>query len=109
LSEAIIFDRAQVYARSQLSFSLTFERFPEEVLGRADAGKVAIFGDDQNKIQAVTKISTQPDLYLMVARVVDPKVLKHMDSARETVGEYHQLLICSSSFLSFLFLSPSSC
>jgi two-component system nitrogen regulation sensor histidine kinase NtrY len=91
LSEAIVFDRQHVIARTELSFSLTFERLPEEVLSRADSGQVAIFGDDQNKIQAVVKISRGPDLYLMVARVVDPKVLQHMQAARETVNEYHKL------------------
>ena len=45
----------------------------------------------QDKIQAVVKITHAPDEYLMVARVVDPKVLKHMEAARETVSEYHQL------------------
>ena len=92
LSEAIVFDRQQrVLARTEFSFSLTFERFPEQVLSRADGGQVAVFGDDQNKIQAVIKISSAPNLYLMVARVVDPKVLQQMAAARETVQEYHQL------------------
>ncbi len=92
LSEAIVFDRQQrVLARTEFSFSLTFERFPEQVVSRADNGQVAIFGDDQNKIQAVAKISSTPDLYLMVARTVDPKVLQQMGAARETVNEYHQL------------------
>lgn len=91
LSEAIVFDRQRVIARTILSFSLTFERLPEEVLSRADTGQVTVFGDEQNKIQAVTKISGAPDVYLMVTRVVDPKVLEHMAAARETVEEYHQL------------------
>jgi two-component system nitrogen regulation sensor histidine kinase NtrY len=82
LSEAVVFDRTRVLARTLLSFSLTFERLPEEILSRADDGQVAIFGDDQDKIQAVVKISTSPHLYLMVARVVDPKVLQHMQAAR---------------------------
>lgn len=91
LSEAIVFDRQQVLARTELSFSLTFERLPEEVLSRADNGQIAIFADDQNKIQGVVKISHMPDLYLLVARVVDPKVLRHMEAARATVNEYQQL------------------
>lgn len=91
LSEAIVFDRQHVLARTALSFSLMFERLPEQVLQRADAGQVVVFGDDQNKIQAVMKISELPTLYVMVTRVVDPKVLEHMQAARETVTEYHAL------------------
>ena len=91
LSESIVFDRRGVLARSTLSFSLMFERLPEPVLARADSGQVAVFGDAQDKIQAVIKISHQPDLYMLVVRVVDPKVLEHMQAARETVNQYHQL------------------
>jgi len=91
LTESIVFDRQGVIARTALSFSLMFERLPEPVLTRADSGQVAVFGDDQDKIQAVVKLARQPDLYLMVVRVVDPKVLDHMLAARETVNEYHQL------------------
>lgn len=91
LSEAIVFDRARVIARTALSFSFTFERVPEEVLSRADAEQVTFFSDEQNKTQGVIKISHSPELYLMVSRVVDPKVLEHMQAARTTVNEYQQL------------------
>lgn len=91
LSEAIVMDRTHVIARTDLSFSLIFERLPDAVLQRADSGEVAVFGDDQEKIQAVIKISHQPDLYLMVVRVVDPEVLDHMRAALTTVNEYHKL------------------
>lgn len=91
LSEAIVFNRDRVLARTELSFSLTFERLPEEVLSRADNGQVTVFGDEQNKIQAVVKIARAPDIYLFVTRMVDPKVLQHMQAARETVDEYHTL------------------
>ncbi len=93
LSEAVIFTRERVLARTALSFSLTFERLGENVLGRADGGEVVVFRDDQDsdKIQAVVKISAHPDLYLLVSRIVDPKVLRHMETARETVDEYQKL------------------
>ena len=91
LSESIVFDRRGVIARTTLSFSLMFERLPDQVLARADSGQVAVFGDDQDKIQAVIKIAQRPDLYMLVVRVVDPKVLDHMQAARETVDEYHHL------------------
>ena len=92
LSEAVVFDRQRVLARTALSFSLTFERMNEEVLARADSGQVAVFSSDEdNKIQAVMKISHAPDLYVLVTRVVDPKVIQHMQAARDTVEEYHNL------------------
>lgn len=91
LSEAVVLDSQHVLARTALSFSLSFERLPEELLARADAGNVLIFGENQNKIQAVLKISNVPRVYLMVSRVVDPSVLDHMESARSSVEQYHQL------------------
>ena len=91
LSEALVLDRSHVITRTDLSFSLMFERLPETVLQRADSGEVAVFVDDREKIQAVVKISTAPDLYLLVVRVVDSKVLDHMQTAFETVNEYHKL------------------
>lgn len=91
LSEALVLDRSRVLMRTDLSFSLVFERLPESVLARADAGDVAIFGDDGQKIQAVVKLSNLPDLYLMTVRMVDAKVLDHMQAALTAVNEYHVL------------------
>lgn len=91
LSEAVVFDRNRVIARTALSFSLIFERLPEVVMDRADQGNAVIFGEDEDKIQAVVKISTLPELYLMVGRVVDPTVMEHMQAARTTVLQYRQL------------------
>lgn len=91
LSEAVVFNDQRVLARSSLSFSLSFERMPEEVLSRADTGQVVIFGEDRNKIQAVLKVSRIPELYLLISRVVDPTVFEHMESARSAVIKYHRL------------------
>jgi two-component system nitrogen regulation sensor histidine kinase NtrY len=93
LTEAVLFDRDRVLARTALSFSLTFERMPEEVLTRADNGQVAVFSndDERDKIQAVVSLSRTPDIYLLVTRTVDPKVLTHMEAARQTVDEYTKL------------------
>lgn len=108
LSEALVLDRQQVLARTELSFSLSFERLPEAVLQRADRGDVAIFGDDRDKIQAVIKISSAPDVYLMVVRVVDPQVLSYMQTALETVNEYHalqaQLVVLQNQFFAMFVL-----
>lgn len=91
LSEAVVFNRDRVLARTALSFSLIFERLPDIVMNRADQGDAVIFGEDEDKIQAVVKINTMPELYLLVARVVDPTVMDHMKAARTTVLQYRQL------------------
>lgn len=91
LTEAVVFNRERVFSRTALSFSLIFERLPEIVMDRADEGNAVIFGEDEDKIQAVVKISAMPEMYLMVGRVVDPTVLSHMQAARTTVLQYRQL------------------
>lgn len=91
LSEAVVFERERVVARTALSFSLIFERLPEVVLNRADGGNAVVFGEDDDKIQAVVKVSNMPQLYLMVSRVVDPNVIQHMQAATTTVKQYRQL------------------
>jgi two-component system nitrogen regulation sensor histidine kinase NtrY len=91
LSEAVVLDGNHVVARTTLSFSLIFERLPEELLTRADSGNVVVFGEDEDKIQALLRISSRPRLYLMIGRVVDPTVLEHMESARSTVERYQRL------------------
>lgn len=91
LSEAVLFDGSHVIARTTLSFSLAFERLPEDLLSRADSGNAVVFGEDENKIQALVKVASMPRLYLLVSRVVDPTVLDHMESARSMVVQYQQL------------------
>ena len=91
LSEAIIFDRYQVLARTALSFSLVFERLPEEVFKRADAEEVVVLGEGEDRIQAVIKISRYPDIYLLVSHVVDPTVIEHMQTAEKTITQFRAL------------------
>jgi two-component system, NtrC family, nitrogen regulation sensor histidine kinase NtrY len=91
LSEAIIFDRQQVFARTALSFSLVFERLPEEVFKRADADEIVVLGEGEDRIQAVIKISQYPDLYLLVSHVVDPTVIAHMQTAEKTITQFRVL------------------
>ena len=91
LSEAIIFDRHQVFARTALSFSLVFERLPEEVFKRADTDEIVVLGEGEDRIQAVIKISQYPDLYLLVSHVVDPTVIAHMQTAEKTISQFRVL------------------
>ncbi|MFZ4125459.1 MAG: ATP-binding protein [Rickettsiales bacterium] len=91
LSEAIVFERNRVLARTALSFSLVFERMPDEVFERADRGEMVMLGEGDDRIQAVIKISQYPDLYLLVGRVVDPKVIQHLQSAKGAVKQFKKL------------------
>lgn len=91
LSEAIVFSRERVLARSALSFSLMFERLPEVVLARVNTQGIAVISQDDDKIQGVVRISTFPNIYLLVTRTVDPKVIAHMKAANTSAAYYNQL------------------
>ena len=93
LSEAIVFDSAgRVLARSGLTFSLEYEEVPSFALQQADEGEVVIMtGKQDDRVRALAKLGNFADSYLFVGRMVDPKVLNHLDQTREAVQDYAQL------------------
>jgi two-component system nitrogen regulation sensor histidine kinase NtrY len=88
LSEVIVFDQSQVLGRSQLSFSLQFERISEEALEKASRGVVILSSSSGDKVRALRRI---PDTsaYLLAGRFVDSNVSARIAKVREAVGEYH--------------------
>jgi len=90
LTEAIIFRRDHVLARSRLSFSFTFEQIPENILARARQGEIVII-NDSDKIVAIICIDPTSETYLVISRLVDPKVLQHLENAQGAAGEYRNL------------------
>ena len=93
LSEAIVF-RADgaVLAKSRLSFSLEMETVSPKVLAQAEDGDVVLItGDNSDRIRALVKLDRFVDAYLYVGRLVDPDVLKHMQTVQEAVKEYTTL------------------
>lgn len=99
LNEAIVFSQSgQVIGRSQFSFSLEFE----EILGsdlKKSRNEVVIYPNQQHdRVIALIQISPDKDLYLLVSRLVDKKVLQRMASTQEAVGAYQRLLQERSSF-----------
>ncbi len=93
LSEAIVF-RADgaVLAKSRLSFSLEMEKVPPKLLEQAEDGDVVLItGDSSDRIRALVKLDRFVDAYLYVGRLVDPDVLKHMQTVQVAVKEYTTL------------------
>lgn len=88
LSEIIVFDQNQILGRSQLSFSLQFERIPSEVLEKATHGVVILSSPSGDRVRALRQIP-ETNLYLLAGRFVDSQVLGRISKVREAVGEYH--------------------
>jgi len=94
LTEAIIFQRSNILAKTDLSFSLMFEleRLPPDVLDRAANGEVVVLTSDRDdRVRALIKINNLFDTYLLVGRFVDSKVLKHIEVTKGSVSEYKRL------------------
>jgi two-component system, NtrC family, nitrogen regulation sensor histidine kinase NtrY len=90
LTEAVVFQKGHVVARSRLSFSYTFEQIPENLLARAHQGEIVMANED-DKIIALISIDPLSETYLMISRLVDPKVLQHLENAQSAAGDYRNL------------------
>ncbi|HRQ61817.1 MAG TPA: two-component sensor histidine kinase, partial [Alphaproteobacteria bacterium] len=105
LSEAIVFDSSgQVLSRAGLSFTLELESVPQEMLEKTRDGDVVrqwcgdpgidvviTTGDNDDRVRALVKLNNLVDSYLFVGRMVDPKVLSHLNATREASESYKSL------------------
>jgi two-component system, NtrC family, nitrogen regulation sensor histidine kinase NtrY len=94
LSEAAIFhgETRRVAARSGLTFSLELEGVTDEVLETARGGEVAlIVAEQEDRVRAVVRLDRFVDTYLYIGRLVEPRVLAHMEAAQGAVRLYSEL------------------
>ncbi len=93
LSEVIVFDSSgRVLARSGLTFSLEFEEIPSYALENAGEGDVVIMtGQNDDRVRALVKLENFIDTYLFVGRMIDPKVLSHLDATKKATKDYADL------------------
>lgn len=93
LSEVLIFDSSgDIMATSGFTFTLRFEDVPKVVLDQARDGEVVITtGKTDDRVRALVKLSSFPDSYLFVGRMVDPVVMSHLDSTRDAASAYGTL------------------
>ena len=100
LTEALVFDGSgRPLARSSLTFMLQFETFPIEALNRARLGDVVrLDSDTEDRVRAIVRLDRFVDTYLMVGRLVEPRVIEHLRSAEGAVDEYRELEVRQSQF-----------
>ena len=93
LSESVIVDGAgRIKAKSQFAFAISFSKIDGVLLDQAREGDVVIITpEDNNKIQAIVKLNSFVDAYLMVGRFVDANVLSALDRTQLAVNEYQSL------------------
>ena len=93
LSEAVIVDgTGQIQAKSQFAFALSFVKLQSGWLERARSGEVVVVRTPQdNKLQAVVKLNSFVDAYLVAGRFIDAAVLAAVDQTRLAASDYQSL------------------
>ncbi len=87
LSEAIIIQNQKVIARSNLSFSFIFETIPEHLLDNAKLGEVVTLETD-DRLFAIVALDPVSELYLVISRLIDAKVLRHIEESKGAAASY---------------------
>jgi two-component system nitrogen regulation sensor histidine kinase NtrY len=96
LSEAIVFDSdGRVLARSGLAFSieLSIAQIPLWATEKAREGEVAVLtSEDEQRVRALVLLpGFYGATYLFVGRLVDPKVVSHVEATSAAMAEYERL------------------
>ncbi|NIA67355.1 PAS domain-containing sensor histidine kinase [Pelagibius litoralis] len=93
LTEAAVYDRSgRMLARSS-SFLLAFNpEIPEWAFERASSDGMAIMtSEEEDRVRALVRLDLAADAYLYIGRLVDSRVLGHMESTRWAVQRYEEL------------------
>ena len=101
LSEAMMFDsNGKILARTNLTFTLTFEGLPDLVLQQAKDGEVVVMtGKYEDRVRALVKLNNYADAYLFVGRMVDPAVISQLDKNKQAGAAYDMLAQKNSSLM----------
>ncbi|WP_417904953.1 ATP-binding protein [Candidatus Tisiphia endosymbiont of Micropterix aruncella] len=93
LDEAIVFHRPTntVIANTFLSFAISFATIPAHLMKRAEVGEIVEIKSDPKKIRMLTKLKDHNDIYLLVGRLIDAKIIDHIDKTNGAAEEYYRL------------------
>lgn len=93
LDEAIVLNKSTntIIANSYLSFSLSFATIPAHLIKKADSCEPVEVKSDPTKIRMLIKLKEYNDVYLLVGRLIDNKIIDHIDATNGAAAEYHRL------------------
>ncbi len=94
LAEAVVFDgEGRVIGRAGYSLLLEFDpQIPDWALERAQAGEVVILtAQTDDRVRALLRLDGFSDAYLYVGRLIEPRVLAHIDQTENAVKLYEEL------------------
>lgn len=93
LNEAIVFNRNQdIVGRSYLTFALEFEKISMDDFKRAQQGELVLrISDKGDRVRALVRLDRVTETYLYLGKIIDQKVLRHLNQTKGAVSEYHRL------------------
>jgi two-component system nitrogen regulation sensor histidine kinase NtrY len=94
LTEAVVFDEVgRVIGRAGYSLLLEFDpQIPDWALQRAQNGEVVILtAETDDRVRALLRLDGFSNAYLFVGRLVDPRVLAHIDVTANAVKLYEEM------------------
>ncbi len=93
LIEALVVDGSgRTLARSQFSLSMEFNLIGKKTMEKARLGEIVIMTNKKdNRVRAVIRLNRFVDAYLLVGRLVDPRVLAHIERTAKAVAQYKRL------------------
>ena len=93
LNEVIVIHRPTntVIANTYLSFALSFATIPMHLIKKADLGEIVEINSDPTKIRMLVKLKEHNGTYLLVGRLIDNKIIDHIDKTNGAAAEYYRL------------------
>ena len=93
LSEAMVFQKnsRSILAQTSMSFSLAFSTIPAHLLARADAGEIVEIKSDPTRVRMLIKLQEYNDTYLLIGKLVDPKLVDYSNKISYAVEDYGRL------------------
>jgi len=95
LTEAMVFQESgKVLARTGFAYILGFQpaEIPQWAMETARKGNIAVMTDENDdRIRALLKLDRFQDTYLYVGRLVDLRVVNHIERTRGAVSQYEAL------------------
>ena len=92
LTEAIMFRRnGDIVARNNLGFAAEIEPIPDWAINSAEEGKLVILPGAGDRMRGLVKLANFFDLYLYVARPLQPEVVDHTRQIQAVIRDYQRL------------------
>jgi two-component system nitrogen regulation sensor histidine kinase NtrY len=94
LTEAVVFDSAgRVLGRAGFSLLLDFDpEIPDWAMQRAGDGEVVILtAETDDRVRALLRLDNFTNAFLYVGRLIEPRVLGHIESTESAVKAYEEL------------------